>query len=145
MYCNNKNYSMSNGRFAISVHIMTLLAGQTDGWCSSEYLSGSININPVLVRKELINLRNHGLVLSKEGKSGGSALAKPATSIAMSDIYEAVRPEHFLGKSANEPNPNCPVGKQINQHLEDLYKESERALITSLGKMTLAEFCQKFS
>jgi DNA-binding IscR family transcriptional regulator len=136
---------MSNGRFAISVHIMTLLAGEINGWCSSEYLSGSININPVLVRKELINLRNHGLVLSKEGKSGGSALAKPAMSIAMSDIYEAVRPEHFLGKSANEPNPNCPVGKQINQHLEDLYKESERALITSLGKMTLAEFCQKFS
>lgn len=136
---------MSNGRFAISVHILTLLAGESEGWCSSEYLSGSININPVLVRKELINLRNHGLVLSKEGKSGGSALAKPASSIAMSDIYKAVRPDHFLGKSVNQPNPNCPVGLQINTHLEELYLESERALINKLGNMTLAEFYQKFS
>lgn len=145
MYCNNLNYSMSNGRFAISVHILTLLAGESGEWSSSEYLAGSININPVLVRKELINLRNHGLVLSKEGKSGGSALAKPAASIAMSDIYEAVRPNHFLGKSVNDPNPNCPVGQQINQHLEGLYKEFENVLIASLGKMTLAEFCQKFN
>jgi Rrf2 family protein len=135
---------MSNGRFAISVHILTLLAGESDRWCSSEYLAGSININPVLVRKELINLRNHGLVLSKEGKSGGSTLAKPASSIAMSDIYEAVRPDYFLGKGVNDPNPNCPIGLQVNEHLEDLYKESERALVNNLGTMTLAEFYQKF-
>jgi len=135
---------MSNGRFAISVHILTLLESANEDWCPSEYLAGSININPVLVRKELINLRNHGLVVSKEGKAGGSKLAKAASYILMSDIYEAVRPEHFLGKGVNEPNPKCPVGQQINQHLDNLYIESERALIASLGKSTLAEFCQKF-
>ena len=47
---------MSNGKFAISVHILTLLASEPGEYCSSEYLSGSININPVLVRKELVNL-----------------------------------------------------------------------------------------
>jgi DNA-binding IscR family transcriptional regulator len=136
---------MSNGRFAISVHILTLLASEPGEYCSSEYLSGSININPVLVRKELVNLRNQGLVISKEGKSGGSTLAKSADLIAMSDIYEAVREKQFLGKSINDPNPACPIGKEINQHLDDLYIESEQALIRSLGKMTLAEFLQKFS
>lgn len=135
---------MGNGKFAISVHILTLLASERGEYCSSEYLSGSININPVLVRKELINLRNHGLVISKEGKSGGSALAKPAELIAMSDIYEAVREKHFLGKSVNEPNPDCSIGRQINEHLEDLYLASERALMQSLENMTLAEFLQKF-
>ena len=135
---------MNNGRFAISVHILTLLEAVKDDWCSSEYLAGSININPVLVRKELINLRKHGLIISKEGKSGGSKLAKLASSIFMSDVYDAVRPEHFLGKGINKPNPNCPVGQQINQHLDELYKESERALVVSLGKSTLAEFCKNF-
>ncbi|MBE9462904.1 RrF2 family transcriptional regulator [Dyadobacter subterraneus] len=136
---------MSNGRFAISVHILTLLASEPGEYCSSDYLSGSININPVLVRKELINLRNHGLVISKEGKTGGSTLAKPAELIAMSDIYEAVREKQFLGKSINEPNPACPIGRQINQHLDDLYLESERALMRSLDNMNLAEFLQKFA
>ena len=135
---------MSNGRFAVSVHILTLLEAMKEDWCSSEYLAGSININPVLVRKELINLRNHGLVMSKEGKSGGSKLAKPASAILMSDVYDAVRPEYFLGKAVNDPNPKCPVGQQINQHLDELYKESERALISSLGKSSLAEFCERF-
>ena len=136
---------MNNGRFAISVHILTLLEAMQEEWCSSDFLAGSININPVLVRKELVNLRNAGLVVSKEGKAGGSKLGKPASIILMSDIYEAVKPDHILGRSVNEPNPKCPVGQQINQHLGDLYKESENALIASLGKSTLAEFCQKFS
>ncbi|MCF0055583.1 Rrf2 family transcriptional regulator [Dyadobacter sp. CY356] len=135
---------MSNGKFAISVHILTLLASEPGVYCSSEYLSGSININPVLVRKELVNLRNHGLVISKEGKSGGSTLAKPAELIAMADIYEAVREKQFLGKSINEPNPACNIGRQINEHLDELYLASERVLMQSLENMTLAEFLQKF-
>jgi DNA-binding IscR family transcriptional regulator len=135
---------MTNGRFAISVHILTLLASAPDVWLSSGYLAGSININPVLVRRELANLRNQGLVISKEGKSGGSKLVKPAGFISMSAVYEAVRDTDFLGKGINNPNPACPVGRQINQHLDDLYLTSERALMASLGEMTLAAFCQKF-
>ena len=135
---------MNSGKFAISVHILTLLATSEDEWTPSEYLAGSININPVLVRKELVNLRNHGLVISKEGKSGGSTLAKPAELIAMSDIYEAVREKQFLGKSINDPNPACTIGRQINEHLDHLYTESERALLRSLENITLAKFLKKF-
>ena len=136
---------MNNGRFAISVHILSLLATAEDEWASSEYLAGSININPVLVRKELGNLRAHKLVQSKEGKAGGSKLMKPSTEILMSDIYEAVRQKDLLGKGINLPNPACPVGRKINDHLDGLYEDSERALIASLAKTTLAEFCEKFN
>lgn len=135
---------MISGKFSISVHILTLLASEPGVFCSSEYLAGSININPVLVRKELINLKKHGLIVSKEGKSGGSTLAKPAENILMSDIYEAVKEKNLLGKSSNEPNPKCPIGRQINEHLDNLYLESEKALIKSLGTTTLAEFCSRF-
>lgn len=136
---------MNNGRFAISVHILTLLASAENGaLVPSDYLAGSMNINPVLVRKELTNLRNHGLVESKEGKGGGSALAKPAGSIRMSDIYEAVKPAALLGKSRNEPNPECTVGRQINDHLDQLYLDAEASLVKSLGKTTLAGFVARF-
>lgn len=136
---------MNNGRFAISVHILTLLADAPDGEpISSEYMAGSMNINAVLVRKELANLRSYGLVDSKEGKGGGSFLAKPASSIRMSDIYEAVKPGSLLGKNKNEPNPACPVGRQINEHLDQLYADAEASLLKSLGKKTLAEFVRQF-
>ena len=136
---------MISGKFAISVHILTLLAAAREEWISSEYLAGSININPVLVRKELSNLRTYRLVKSKEGKSGGSSLARSSDLIFMSEIYNAVKQQDLLGKGINQPNTDCPIGSKINDHLDSLYEESERALLNSLSKTTLADFCKKFS
>ena len=136
---------MNSGRFSISLHILTLLDSSPDELISSEYLAGSININPVLVRKEISNLKTRGLVASKEGKNGGFSLAKPSKQILLSDIYEAVRQAPILGKTKNDPNPKCPVGKQINKHLDDLFEDAEQVLIKNLSKTTLADFTKKFS
>lgn len=135
---------MNNARFAISLHILTLLEKAKGALMSSDYLAGSININPVLVRKELITLKNHGLVDSKEGKNGGSFLAKPAHLISLDQIYLAVRQKHLLGTSKNEPNPQCAVGRQINQQLDNLYEETEQVLMKELSRRTLADFSGEF-
>ena len=57
-----------NGRFSISLHILTLLDAVKGVVVSSDYLAGSININPVLVRKEIVNLRKFGFVRVRKGK-----------------------------------------------------------------------------
>jgi len=132
------------GRFAISMHILTLLAKANGEWLTSDFIAGSININPVLVRKEISNLRSNGLVTSREGKNGGSSLARSPEAIQLSDVFLATRQGAFLGTSRNSPNPNCPVGKQINHHLDDLYLDAERALIQQLGGTTLSEFSHRF-
>jgi Rrf2 family protein len=133
-----------NSRFPISLHILTLLNDAKGEVVSSEYLAGSININAVLVRKEIINLRKHGFVDSKEGKGGGSFLAKKASDINLGDVYKAVKSINILGQNKNEPNPKCPIGRQINQHLDRLYTDAEHALIENLSKQTLADFASKF-
>ncbi|WP_449437833.1 RrF2 family transcriptional regulator [Pedobacter steynii] len=135
---------MNNSRFAISLHILTLLEKAKGELLSSEYMAGSININPVLVRKELSNLRNHGFVNSKEGKNGGSYLSKSAKEINLADIYNAVRQINLLGISKNTPNPQCPVGKQMNTHLNNLYNSTEQALVKELSSQTLADFSSQF-
>ncbi|GGI24953.1 Rrf2 family transcriptional regulator [Pedobacter mendelii] len=135
---------MNNSRFPVSLHILTLLNDAKGKSVSSEYLAGSININPVLVRKEIINLRKYGFVDSKEGKGGGYFLAKNAEDINLREIYKAVRNSNILGQNKNEPNPNCPIGKQINEHLNILYNDAENALIENLSKQTLADFASKF-
>lgn len=126
------------------MHILTLLAKANGEWLTSDFIAGSININPVLVRKEISNLRSNGLVTSREGKNGGSSLAKSPEAIQLSDVFLATRQGAFLGTSRNSPNPNCPVGKQINHHLDDLYLDAERALIQQLGGTTLSEFSHRF-
>ena len=135
---------MNNGRFATSLHILTLLAFKADEWLSSEYIAGSININPVLVRKEISNLREAGLVESREGKNGGTTLALPPSKILLSDVYKAVRQEMLLGRTKNSPNPDCVIGRQINRRLDELYTDVEQTLVQKLGKKTLADFYKQF-
>ncbi|MEO7215332.1 Rrf2 family transcriptional regulator [Mucilaginibacter sp.] len=133
-----------NGRFPIALHIMTLLCS-AERMLSSEYMAGSINVNSVLVRKELSNLIKNKLVSSQEGKNGGYTLARPAAQITLAEIYETVKPEAVLGQAKNQPNPACPIGKQINQHITDLYVDVDKALMQRLGNTTLLAFVAKFN
>lgn len=135
---------MNNGRFAIALHILILLDKAEGEFLSSDYLAGSINVNPVMIRKELINLKKQGFVISKEGKNGGATLAKPATAITLGDIYQSVKQGVLLGNQKNVPNPKCPVGKDINKHLFKLYDDTERKLVDDLNTQTLANFSGQF-
>lgn len=134
---------MNNVRFATALHILTLLATMKDELLSSGYIAGSVNVNAAVIRKEISNLKACGLVESKEGKGGGSTLARPASRIKLSEIYKAVRQVPVLGR-ANTPNPKCPVGREVNKHLEELYAETDNYVIRKLSVMTLEEFTLKF-
>lgn len=135
---------MYNVRFATSLHILTLLCNSGEELLSSEYIGGSVNVNAAIIRKEISNLREHGLVISKEGKGGGTTLAKPAKSITLSDIYHAIMLHQSILGRVNNPNPACTIGKDINKHLDNLYSEAEAALIEKLSKTTLKNFTKQF-
>lgn len=136
---------MNNTRFATAIHIMTLLAETPQEWLTSEWMAGSININPVIVRKELSVLREVGLITSRQGKEGGSRLAKKPSDITISEIYLAVKNTEILGKRNNNPNPACPVGKEINEHLDTLFSETDQLVLNFLGDKTLQEFLNRFT
>lgn len=135
---------MTSSHFPIAIHILTLLATSDKEWMSSDYIANSVNINPVLVRKEIGTLRKFGLVNSKAGKSGGNRLAKKASDICLGDIYRATQPAQLLGQLKNQPNPDCPIGRQINRHLHELYHDAEEALVLNLKKTSLQDFCRRF-
>ncbi len=135
---------MNNTRFATAVHIMTLLAESPQDWLTSEWIAGSININPVMVRKELGMLREAGLIVSRQGKEGGTQLARNAKEISISEIYLAVKNTEVLGKKNSNPNPACPVGKEINNHLKALFSETDQLVLNFLGDKSLQAFCDQF-
>lgn len=135
---------MNNTRFATAIHIMTLLAKSPQDWLSSEWIAGSININPVIIRKEISVLREAGLIVSKQGKEGGSQLSKNAELISISEIYSVVKNTDVLGKKNQNPNPACSVGREINNHLNDLFIETDQLVLNFLGNKSLQEFCDQF-
>lgn len=134
---------MNNAKFATALHILALLDYSKNERMSSEYIAGSINLNPAIVRKEISNLKKLGLIASKEGNGGGCSLARSSSTILLSEIYQATRQTPLLGRM-NTPNPACTVGRQINAHLANLYKEAERSLTDQLGKQTLKQFTKNF-
>ena len=134
-----------NGRFQIAVHIMTLLYAAGNDLLSSDYIAGSVNINPVLIRKELSSLIKQGLVSSKEGKSGGYYLAKPAVQVSLADIFNAVKTNPVLGKARNTPNPKCDIGREIGGQLSRIDKEIEQLINDKLSKQSLIEFYKQFN
>ncbi len=135
---------MNNTRFATVIHILTLLANFPDEWLSSDLVAGSININPVIVRKELGVLQSAGLVVSRKGKDGGSKLKKASEDISLSEVYLSVKNSDVLGKKNLNPNPKCSVGKQINENLEQLFDQTDQLVIEALSHKTLNDFVKKF-
>lgn len=135
---------MISGKFAVTLHILTLLSKFPEAFLTSEFIAGSLNINAVLVRKEIANLKKNQLVESKEGKNGGTRLLKPAQDITLDAIYKITFDRINLGFSKNIPNPKCPIGKQINTHLSGLYVGINEKISQELQAMTLLDFSNKF-
>lgn len=143
---------MNNLRFATLLHILVIalkskntkdLACKTQ-IISSEFIAGSINVNPVVVRKEIKVLKEANLIASKKGKDGGCYLIKDAKSIYLSDILALALADTNFGKM-NQTNPNCCIGKQINSELVKIYNKIEQAMIDSLKSISLDEFSNQFN
>ena len=136
---------MNNTRFATAIHIMTLLAKSPEEWLTSDWIAGSLNVNPVIVRKELGHLKKYGLIESRQGKDGGTKIAKNADHINIADIYEVVKNTEVLGKKNQNPNPQCNVGKDINKNLDLLFGETDDLVLQYLKSKSLSEFTSQFN
>ena len=135
---------MNNTRFATAIHIMTILGSKPEEWHTSDWLAGSINVNPVIVRKEISVLREAGLVESKKGKEGGTRLGKNLNQITIAEIYNAVKNSEILGKKNLSPNPLCEIGREINQNLEVLFSETDDLVVSFLKNKSLKSFIEQF-
>lgn len=135
---------MITGKFAITTHILTLLAKFPSEFMASDYIAGSLNIHPVLVRKEIANLKKNNLVESKEGKNGGVKLLISPEKITLEEVFKITFDKASLGFSKNEPNPKCPVGQKINHNLDQLYNDLNQTISKQLQQVTLADFVEKF-
>ncbi|MDU7476058.1 MAG: Rrf2 family transcriptional regulator, partial [Paenibacillus macerans] len=74
-------------RFSIAVHTLSLIAVTPD--CTGDFIAGSVNTNPVIIRRIMGMLKKAGLVEVRPGV-GGAALLKEPDRITLLDVYRAV-------------------------------------------------------
>ncbi|MGC4067293.1 MAG: Rrf2 family transcriptional regulator [Polyangiaceae bacterium] len=128
-----------NTRFAVAVHILTLLDMQGGEPTASEFIAGSVNTNPSLIRRLLSQLAKAGFTTSQMGTGGGALLLRPATEITLAEVYRAVNEDEEVIPVHASPNPKCPVGRSIQAVLEKRIHAAERALERELGKTTISD------
>jgi len=128
-----------SSRFAIAVHVLSLLAHEKDRPLTSEYIAGSVNTNPVVIRRVLGLLARANLVNSTEGAAGGTVLARPARLINLAEVFRAVEKRERFPLPRNRPNPLCPVGKRVQGVFRHELEQVEAAMDRELASVTVAD------
>lgn len=128
-------------RFTIALHIFACMETfGKDYKVTSDFLASSINVNPVIIRKLLSQLKNAGLIEVARG-TGGTTAARPIEEISFYDVYlavdllEAGELFHFHEK----PNPDCPVGRNIHRVLDDKLTHIQKAMENEMKKYSIAD------
>lgn len=127
----------SNSRFAIAVHVLTLLARAGDDPLKSDEVAASVNTNPVVIRRILCSLSKAGLVVSQTGAAGGSRLALSPGQITLLEVYRAVDGGDIFALHPQPPNRKCPVGMNIEGALDSILEEVEQGVERILEKITI--------
>jgi Rrf2 family protein len=130
-------------RFAFAIHVLTVLALRRDELCPSTLLAKTVNTNPVVIRRLLLDLQEAGLVKTERGPAGGARLARAPGRIKVRDIYRAVEEPALFAPHRRKPSKECPVGCKIESVLEQLFRRASRALENELGTVTLEDLVRK--
>jgi Rrf2 family protein len=131
-----------NTRFAVATHVLTLLATFPDEALTSEAIAGSVQTNPVVIRRILGTLREAGFVSALQGPGGGFVLAVEPDAVSLREVYEAVAGRNVIAVH-DAPNRRCPVGKNIGALLDGVVAKAEQAMLDSLGRVTVGALVKK--
>src|SRR6267143_4102430 len=129
----------TSSRFAVAVHVLTLMAWADDEPLKSEHVAESVNTNAVVIRRMLCELAESKLVVSQTGAMGGSKLARQPEQITLLDIYQAVESRGVFSLHRHPPNRHCPVGVNIGTVLNQVLDEVDSAVERVLANMTLRD------
>ena len=130
-----------SSRFTIAVHMLTCMETFKEEYkITSDFLAESIQVNPVIIRRILGQLKEAGLIEVKRG-TGGAAITRPLEEITFLDVYRAVEciEENTLFHFHGNPNLNCPVGRNIHHVLDDRLRRVQEAMERELEAITLAD------
>ncbi len=144
---------MVPARFAVATHILLLLAAArcehapaaAGGSATSFWLAARVHTNPVVVRRISGQLARAGLLRVRRG-AGGAALARPAASITLEDVWLAVnRPADRPLLSLHAPAGQGSHGDRTQAVLTEAFGEAEAAFRGGLRGITLHHLAERMN
>ena len=130
-----------SSRFTIALHILACVEYFKDKCkVTSDFLSSSINTNPVIIRRILGQLSKAGLVKVLRG-TGGIEITRSLDAITFLDVYKAVEAieDDKLFHFHENPSPLCPVGRNIHALLDEKLNDIQSAMEDRMRCYTLKD------
>ena len=134
----------SNTHFSMAVHLMCALAWNKGELVGSQDLAHSVGTNPSFLRGLISVLREAGLVDTRQGKGGGSMLARPAGSITLHDVYRAIETKQLLRVHVPDCESPCVVARRMKHLLDDVNEQLEKTLSIELKLTTIADLVAEY-
>ncbi len=125
-------------RFSVAVHILTLIHLNRDKQITSDFIAESVGTNPVVIRRIMSRLKKANLLHSKPG-IGGTYLAREPNEISLYEIYVATLGSQTIFDIHQNPNPNCLVGANIQDALNETFQTAQQKMEAELKQVTLAD------
>jgi Rrf2 family protein len=122
----------------MAVHVLAVLAYKEGDPVTSALLAGSVNTNPVIIRRLLLSLQRARLVETRKGAGSGSRLSRSPGRINLAEIYRAVEDVEPFATPSRKPNAACPVGYCIRKTLDKVFASAQNALERDLEKTSLS-------
>ena len=95
-------------------------------------------------RKDVLDMFIDKAVIAVKAGSGGAEIIKDIVDITLYDIYKAADcVEGGLFNFHENPNPECPVGKNIHIILDEHLLSAQTAMENSLKAVTLADLAKR--
>ena len=135
---------LSNTRFAMAVHLLCALAWNEGRLIGSEDLAYSIGTNPSFLRGLIVDLREAGLLETRQGKGGGSMLARPAGAITLNDVYRATESKPALRAHVPDCDSICVVARNMDRLLKKVNERIEDTLAAELKRTTVADLVAEY-
>lgn len=128
---------MISSRMTVAAHILALVH-INNGQVTSDFIAGSVNTNPVVIRKLMSLLSKAKLIESRPGITG-IKLLKPIADLTLLDVYRAVEPPEKTDLFAihQNTNPKCLVGRNIQVVLHGSLQEAQNQMEQSLAKTSM--------
>ena len=133
----------TNSRFAVAVHVLSLMAWSGEEPLKSEQVAESVNTNAVVIRRMLADLAQAGLVVSQTGSLGGSRLATDPAKTTLLDVYQALECGGVFSLHRQPPSRDCPVGVNIETVLGEVLQEVDSAVELVLKNITIDDVVQR--
>jgi Rrf2 family protein len=128
-----------SSKLSVGIHILTGLALHGGEPLTSEQIAGSVNTNPVVIRRLLGLFREAGFVESKTGVGGGWVLVVDPKRITLLDVLRTVEPRNkTFALHRSIPNQECPVGCNIQEVLTEIYVEVQEGMAERLARSSIA-------